>query len=78
MQAGNTEPGSHDGPHWLSVQADDGNSVDIATAQNDDRVVVVWVEAANGSMLTSEQARVAAGQLLEAASWVDDHRVSGS
>jgi hypothetical protein len=69
------ELGGEDGPRWLSVQADDGNSFDIGTAQNEYGEVVVWVGAVNGSMLTSEQARVAAGQLLEAASWAEDHAI---
>ena len=67
------EPGSHDGPRWPTIHTDDGTYVDIATAQNDDGNVVVWVDAEHGSMLTSEQARAAAHALLEAASWVDDH-----
>jgi hypothetical protein len=68
------EPGGHDGPRWSTVRTDDGSSVDIATVQNEDGDVVVWVDAEHGSMLTSEQARAAAHELLEAASWVDDHR----
>jgi hypothetical protein len=67
------EPGGHDGPRWSTVRTDDGSSVDIATVQNEDGDVVVWVDAEHGSMLTSEQARAAAHELLEAASWVEDH-----
>ena len=66
------EPGAHDGPRWPTIHTDDGTSVDIATVQNDDGNVVVWVDAEHGSMLTSEQARAAARALFEAASWVDD------
>jgi hypothetical protein len=69
-------PGSHDGPRWPTIHTDDGTSVDIATVQNDDGDVVVWVDAEHGSMLTSEQARAAARALLEAASWVDDHPIT--
>jgi hypothetical protein len=54
----------------------DGSCVDIATVQNEDGDVVVWVDAEHGSMLTSEQAPVAARELLEAASWVDNHRMT--
>ena len=70
------EPESHDGPRWPTIHTDDGTYVDIATAQNDDGNVVVWVDAEHGSMLTSEQARAAAHALLEAASWVDDHPIT--
>ena len=70
------EPGSHDGPRWPTIHSDDGTSVDIATVQNDDGDVVVWVDAEHGSMLTSEQARAAARALLEAACWVDDHPIA--
>ena len=70
------EPGGHAGPRWSPVHTDDGTSIDIATAQNEDGDVVVWVDAEHGSMLTSEQARETAHQLLEAASWVEDHRLT--
>jgi hypothetical protein len=69
-------PGSHDGPRWPTIHTDDGTSVDIATVQNDDGDVVVWVDAEHGSMLNSEQARATARALLEAASWVDDHPIT--
>jgi len=67
------EPRGHDGPRWPTIHTEDGTCVDIATVQNDDGDVVVWVDAEQGSMLTSEQARAAARALLEAATWVDDH-----
>jgi len=48
------EPEGHDEPRWPTIHTDDGTSVDIATVQNDDGDVVVWVDAEHGSMLTSE------------------------
>ena len=70
------EPGAHDGPRWPTIYTADGTYVDIATAQDDDGDVVVWVDAEHGSMLTSAQARAAAQALLEAATWVDDHPIT--
>jgi hypothetical protein len=67
------EPGGHYQARWPSIHTDDGTSVDIATAQNDDGEVVVWADAEHGSMLTSEEARAAARALFEAPSGVDDH-----
>ena len=66
------EPEAHDGPHWSTVDTDDGGGVEIATVQNVDGDVLVWVDAEHGSMLTPAQARAAADELLEAGSWVED------
>jgi hypothetical protein len=66
------EPQAHDGPRWSTVDTDDDVGVDIATVQNVDGDVVVWIDAEHGSMLTPAQARAAAHELLEAASWVEN------
>ena len=67
------EPEANDGPRWSTVDTDDGGGVEIATVQNVDGHVLVWVVAEHGSMLTPAQARTAADELLEAASWAEDH-----
>ena len=66
------EPEAHDGPRWSTVDTDDGAGVEIATVQNTEGEVVVWLDAEHGSMLTPAQARAAAHELLEAASWVEN------
>ena len=57
------EPGGHDGPRWLTIHTDNGASVDIATVQNDDGDLVVWVDAKHGAMLTSERSPSSEGRV---------------
>jgi hypothetical protein len=67
----------HDGPVWPNIVSVDGggdDSVQIGTRFHSQAGVVVTLEA-QSLMLTPEQARGAALALLEAASWVKDHRV---
>ena len=61
-----------DWPRSSTVDTEDGGGVEIATVQNVDGDVLVWVDAEHGSMLTPGQARAAADELLEAAPWVED------
>jgi len=70
------EPEAHDGPRWSTVRGTDESSVDVATVQDIDGAVVVWLDVEGGSNLTPEQAREVCRDLLEAASWVEDHRTA--
>jgi hypothetical protein len=70
------EPDAHDGPRWSTVRGTDEASVDVATVQDIDGAVVVWLDVEGGSNLTPEQAREVCSALLEAASWVEDHRTA--
>jgi hypothetical protein len=70
------EAQGHDGPSWPTVDGDDGSSVDIATVQNENGDVVVWLDAQHGVNLTPGQAREAGLALLGAAFWADDHRTT--
>jgi len=66
------EPEAHDGPRWSTVDTDDGGGFEIATVQNVDGDVLVWIDAEQRSMLTPAHARAAARELLEAAFWVEN------
>lgn len=70
------EPEGHDGPSWPTVHGDDDSSVDVAVLQNENGDVVLWLDTEQGANLSPEQGRAAARQLLEAASWAEDHRGS--
>jgi hypothetical protein len=68
---------SHDGPVWPNTASVDGggdDSVQVGTRYDSQAGLIVTLEA-ESLMLTPEQAREAALALLEAASWVQDHRV---
>jgi hypothetical protein len=46
---GDVESEGHHGLRWSPVRADDGYWVDIATVQNKDGDVIVWVDADTGT-----------------------------
>lgn len=46
---GDVEPERHEGLRWSTVRADNGYWVDIATVQNRDGDIVVWVETDTGA-----------------------------
>lgn len=72
---GDDEPIEHDGPRWPAVEGVSGKSwANVGVCTDRGHGVVVWLDADYGPNLTPHRARLVALQLLEAATWVEDHR----
>jgi hypothetical protein len=70
---GETEPALHYGPHWPPLRGDESFSADVASVQNKNGEVGVWLSADHEEYLTTRHARSVARALLAAADWVDDN-----
>jgi hypothetical protein len=72
----------HEGPSWATVLTDGspplprelGYAVSVHTGQDEEGVVFAQIDAEDEPKLTPGQAREIAGQLLEAAEWIEHHR----
>lgn len=69
---GETEPLSHNGPHWPPLPGDRDFSVDVAAMQVEGDVVV-FLSSEHKEHLTPLEARSVARALGAAATWVDNH-----
>ncbi|HEY8883086.1 MAG TPA: hypothetical protein VIM47_06775 [Dermatophilaceae bacterium] len=71
---GDDEPIEHDGPRWPTVEGVSGKSwATVGICTDGAHGVVVTLDADYGPNLTPQRAREVGLQLLEAASWVEDH-----
>jgi len=71
---GNDEPIEHDGPRWPTVEGVSGKSwASVGICTDREHGVVVTLDADYGPNLTPQRAREVGLQLLEAASWAEDH-----
>jgi len=67
------EPEGHEGPSWPTVRGNDDSCVEVAVLQDELGDVLLWLDTDGGASLSPEQGRAAARQLLEAASWAEEH-----
>ena len=73
---GETEPCLHFGPHWPPLRGHEGFSADVASVQNKNGDIGVWLSADHEEYLTTTRARSVARALFAAADWVDAKRHS--